>query len=227
MFYLSHLYLSGDCPYTIVGNFVKEFNTNWDYSEYHKLYKKGVILNDKINEFSESHPLVLQCQKRFSKNAKQSYKATYIFFDHLLAANWEKYSDKDLKEFATDTYNILMDHCVNFPYKLKMVFPRLLGNDWLYQFRTLQGVNNSIKQFGIVNSRPWNMDSSLVDFINNYAAFKADFDEFFAELMEYVDVVKQEMQEEFTSEKNFSLKLESIKELKERNANIAKTANLN
>lgn len=187
MFYLTHLYLSGDCPYTMAGNFITKVQPNWDYSKHNEAYLHGINQCLYINDFTKNHPIILRSQKRFKKNSKLSNKALVIFFDHFLAANWDNYSDISLEEFAGNTYQTLVDHCLVFPHKLNSIFPEMVKKNWLVQFKTLQGTNNVVKQLGRLTYSAWNMDYFMEDFMNDYSAFKNDFEEFFPLLINHVN----------------------------------------
>lgn len=186
MHYLAHIYLSGSCPKTLVGSFIKEVKPSWNYSKYNSEYIKGIYSHNIIDEFSDNHPIIKRSQKRFSKSPELSKKILYILFDHLLAANWKSYSCIPLEKFTSDVNKILIDHISVLPFKVRLALPQIIQLNWLAQYKTMEGINNAIKEFGKIYLIPYNTDSAMADFINNYTDFKNDFNEFFPLLIAHV-----------------------------------------
>src|ERR1700741_2833759 len=103
MNFLAHIYLSGNDEDVIMGNFMGDFVTGRHYEGLNAGMIKGVELHRKIDEFTDTHPVVQQSKERLYKNYhKYAPVIVDIFYDHFLAANWSKYSNIELEKFTQD-----------------------------------------------------------------------------------------------------------------------------
>src|SRR3954453_2663939 len=109
MNFLAHLYLSGNDPEIMVGNFLGDFVRGRNLLErYKKNIATGIELHRTIDEFTDTHPIVAQSKNRLREKYRH-YAAVIvdIFYDHFLAKNWSEYSSELLPDFADRAYQIL------------------------------------------------------------------------------------------------------------------------
>ena len=113
MNYLAHLFLTKDYHEEVsVGNFFADaVKGNNAISKYPEQIQKGIRIHREIDSFTDSHPLVKKGTKRLHPNyGKFAGIIVDIFYDHLLADNWEQYSEIPLVEFAQAQYNLITKH---------------------------------------------------------------------------------------------------------------------
>jgi len=58
-----------------------------------------------------------------------------VFYDHLLACNWQKYSSQPLEQFAQDVYSGLQSCFALLPAALQQQLPYMIEHDWLTSYR--------------------------------------------------------------------------------------------
>ncbi len=200
MHYLSHLYLSKNYTSDImVGNFIGIASKRICFSDYNKRnyyninpeYLKGVVLHDMIDNFIHHHPVIVECKKKLIINTKFKSESIDLIFDHFLAVNWDKYSAISLEEFAKNTYDQLAIFQKHYPYKCKRVFNTMTKNNLLENYKTLEGLHKIVKLLGKLTGNTLMFESSLVTLVNNYAQFQKYFEEFFPQLIDYINA-KQE-----------------------------------
>lgn len=184
---LGHIYLSGDKPKLLVGSFIGEMKTVNDLSIYKKEIRDGIKLHQYIDNFFNSHPVVLESKKRLNpKYTKYSDAIINFFYDHFLAANWMEFSDRPLEKFALNAYVTLVEYQEILPYKAKRMLPKMIRGNWLTRLTTLGGVNQVINQMEKKSTKHTYIVSALEDLISGYKGFKQDFYEFFPKLIQNV-----------------------------------------
>ena len=98
---LLHLYLSGHSPTLVVGGYISNIKSLHDYSAYPADIQSAIRYHELVDEFIYAHPAVVRSRKRInSKYSKYSTTSVDSFYDHFLAANWDKYCVLFIREFC-------------------------------------------------------------------------------------------------------------------------------
>ncbi len=188
MNFLAHLYLSGDDQELKIGNFIADSVKGKPSAE---LYSVGVIrgiqIHRQIDTFTDSHPIVLESIKRLREHhGKYAGVVVDIAYDHFLAKNWSRYSSVELYEYVHDCYLLLLKHKAEFPDKVQRYLPHMVKSNWLYHYKTLEGIDKVYK--GMAKRTPFdaNMSSAMKDLWMDYEAYENEFTLFFPELIAYV-----------------------------------------
>jgi len=101
MNFLAHLYLSCDNEDLMIGNFIADFIRNKEVKDYSPEIQKGIFLHRQIDTYTDLHPMVKKGTHRLQKyHRKYSPVIVDVFYDYLLANNWERYSGKAWMIFA-------------------------------------------------------------------------------------------------------------------------------
>jgi acyl carrier protein phosphodiesterase len=191
MHFLAHIYLSGDSSSIMVGNFIGEVKTITDPTIYENEIREGINLHKLIDDFTNNHEAIQRSRKRLNPRfSKYSDTIIDVFYDHFLAANWSDYSEVTLEKFAMNSYRTLLNHQEVLPYKAKCLLPLMIKGNWLAKYVSLGGVHQTIREMDMRSTKLTHIIQASEDLIANYSSFKADFDEFFPELINYVNVVK-------------------------------------
>src|SRR5450432_1821563 len=92
MNFLAHLYLSGDNPQVMIGNFIGDFVKGKNLTErFDTDVAKGIALHREIDWFTDTHIVVKQSKDRLRpKYRHYAGVIVDIFYDHFLAKNWDK-----------------------------------------------------------------------------------------------------------------------------------------
>jgi acyl carrier protein phosphodiesterase len=188
MNFLAHLFLSCDGEDLLIGNFIADFIRNNEVSNYSLPIQEGIRLHRKIDTFTDSHPLVKQSVKRLQPfHNKYAPVVIDIIFDHLLANNWNRYSSQSLGNFAKNVYEILNDRKEDLPLKLKQRLPGMIQANWLEAYGTNEGILFTLRKMDERTSFPSNFSNALTHLNLDYNAYNIEFQEFFPELIEFVD----------------------------------------
>lgn len=187
MNFLAHLYLSGNNPKIMIGNFMGDFIKGRAYlNQYDSEIIKGIDLHRSIDEFTDSHAIVTQSKNRLRpKYRHYSGVITDVFYDHFLAANWNQFHSLPLAQFAQQAYQTIQSSDTELPAELNHMMPYMVNGNWLLNYSNLEGIHRALS--GMARRTPYEskMEESVTDLRENYDAFKNEFMEFFPLLEAY------------------------------------------
>ncbi len=183
MNFLAHIYLSGDNDELKIGNFIADGIPGNKYKHYSKEIQKGILLHRQIDSFTDTHPVVRKSKKRLHPRYRH-YAGVIIdiLYDHYLAKNWSVYSDVDLNEYAKQFYDLLMANHHILPEKIKYLLPYMIKGNWLYSYRTLEGIEDVLIGMNRRTKNKSKMNLAIEDLKLHYSEFEDDFTSFFDDL---------------------------------------------
>ena len=186
MNYLAHAYLSFGKPDILAGNMISDFVKGKQKFAYEKGIQDGIILHRLIDGFTDTHAATRDA-KQYFKAAVGLYAGAFvdIVYDHFLAMDETLHTQKQLKDFSDKTYLILDAFADIMPERFARMFPYMKAQDWLYNYRTIQGIENSFA--GLVRRAAYLDNSTAVfeAFVNHYDELKKCYKKFFPDILEY------------------------------------------
>lgn len=186
MNYLAHLYLSGDSEGVIIGNFIADAVKGTQINRYSEEIRKGISWHRKIDSFTDKHEIVRQSKNRLMPEYhKYSAVIVDVFYDHFLAADWEKYSTVSLRFFCDSVYAMLEKKCSLFPLKSQQFLRYLAENDILFNYKNMDGIEKALKGLSYRARFNSNMHFAHRDLLKDYDLYKREFEIFFSDLGEY------------------------------------------
>lgn len=191
MNFLAHLFLSGDDKELKIGNFIADsVKGKPPVDEYSEGVIKGIYVHRNIDTFTDSHPIVLSSIKRLrERHGKFSGIVVDIAYDHFLAKNWKLYSSVELYEYIHDSYALLMQHRSELPEKVQRFLPYMVKSNWLYHYKTLEGIDKVFKGMAKRTPIQSNMASAMKDIWMDYEEYENEFKAYFPELIAYVQTL--------------------------------------
>lgn len=194
MNFLAHLFLSCDNDDLMIGNMIADFIRNREVKNYSKEVQKGIKLHRQIDHFTDHHPIVRLGAHRLQANhGKYAPVVIDIFYDHLLAKNWERYDDESLNAFTKRAYRVLTDRKAEIPPKLSKQLPDMIERNWLEQYKSEAGMQYVFELMDLRTSFPSNFSSAMDDLLGDYKQFEDEFNQFFPEVIEFVKNSYKEM----------------------------------
>ncbi|HRX53466.1 MAG: ACP phosphodiesterase [Verrucomicrobiales bacterium] len=187
MNWLAHCYLSEPSPAFRVGSLLPDILRPHALGHLPVDYQAGIARHHRIDRFTDLHPIVLECRLRFpSPLRRYSGVLIDVFFDHILARDWDRYSPTPLHEFTADIYDAF-DQCRDdLPTITATRLSRMRENDLLGSYANLSGITYALRRLAARLSRPFDLAASTGMLENQYEAFRSDFQLFFPELISHV-----------------------------------------
>ena len=183
MNFLAHIYLSGDDDPIKIGNFIADSVKGKQLESFPEKIQKGILLHRHIDSFTDSHSIVKTSKKRLHKRYNH-YDGVIIdiLYDHFLAKNWTEYHHTPLKKYVNDFYDLINNYFDLLPDKTKYIMPYMISNNWLYNYRTIEGIENVLIGMNRRTKNRSQMHLAVNDLVEYYDDFNNDFTEFFENL---------------------------------------------
>lgn len=189
MNFLAHLYLSGDNPKLMVGNFIGDFVKGKNaLGNFDTEIVRGIELHRSIDEFTDKHPIVSESKRRLREKYRHySGVIVDVFYDHFLANNWTDYHDAPLPTYAAKSYQIIEDHYSILPAEVKNMFPHMKRGNWLLGYSFVEGIHRALSGMASRTTFVSRMEHASGDLVTHYDAFEKEFSEFFPELIAHCE----------------------------------------
>ena len=187
MNFLAHIYLSGDDPLLMVGNFIADSVRGKTFATYPETVQRGILLHRKIDSYTDSHEVVSASKDRLRPEfGKWPSVIVDVFYDHFLAIHWDRFHSVPLPEFTRRVYGVLHTHHDLLPPRIQGFLPIMTQGDWLYNYSKLAGIERAL--WGISRRSRYNpaMDRSVKVLPAQFAGFEDEFLRFFPDLQTMV-----------------------------------------
>jgi acyl carrier protein phosphodiesterase len=184
---LAHIFLSGNNRELQIGNFIGDFVKGSRFNEYPDGIRRGIKLHRKIDEFTDSHPVVLETLYLLKPEfGRYSGIILDMYFDYFLATKFSVYSSKQLNVLAFRFYLITLFHYRNLPVKVKSFIFHFIFTNRLKKYSSLGGLKNSLEIMANYKTSAIDPDKSIQFLVKNHAALELNFHQFFQDLIEFV-----------------------------------------
>jgi acyl carrier protein phosphodiesterase len=191
MNYLAHAYLSFGDAEILTGNMIADnVKGRLRLDQYPAGIKKGIELHRKIDAFTDAHPATARARLWFrEKYGLYSGPITDILWDHFLATDPVRFpSDAHLLKFSEDTYTLLETKSNWFPEKFATYFPHMRTRNWLYGYRTLQGMQHSLNSLERRSQQIGDMQPAYQLFIEYYYQLAQCYYDLADDVVKYVKI---------------------------------------
>jgi len=187
MNFLAHIYLSGNNPEIMVGNFIGDFVKGRNLLEqFEPDIAKGVELHRAIDDFTDHHAVVHQSKVRLRPKYRHFAAVIVdIFYDHFLAQHWADFHQDSLDHFTQESYDRIQDHWNILPPGVKQMLPHMIGHNWLLHYREIDGIARVLKGMAQRSRFDSRMDESVHELREFHSEFNNEFLLFFPELKEH------------------------------------------
>lgn len=186
MNFLAHIYLSDNDPELQIGNFIGDHVKGKNYLSLPQNIADGVIIHRKIDTFTDSHPVFRQ-SKRYFQPEYGLYSGVIVdmVYDHFLAKNWDKFHPINLYNFTQIFYTNLNSYLPILPEKTQIVAPYLIQENWLYSYKTIEGITKTLERMDARTKNLSKMRYSHLTLTQYYQNLEYDFFDFIVQVYEY------------------------------------------
>lgn len=187
MNWLAHVFLSEPDVEFRLGNLLADIVRGEELRRMSAGFQRGVQKHKQIDAFTDSHPLVKRSRARVGTEFRRfSGVLVDVFYDHLLATNWDRYSPIVLDAFTAKFYADIEARHIELPTSARVTLDRIIRHDLLGSYRRIEGVERSLRRLSAYLSSRWRrefaLEKGVADLIAHRDGFEADFAEFFPQL---------------------------------------------
>jgi acyl carrier protein phosphodiesterase len=145
MNYLAHLFLADGTAESLIGNLMADFVKGNAHLALPPAVRRGIRLHRRVDAFTDTHPAVQRSIARISPRwGWFSGVILDVYFDYLLAADWERYAAVSLRDFIDHVYTALRQHHDLLPEEMREVVARIIGEDRLMSYSRLDGIAQAL-----------------------------------------------------------------------------------
>jgi acyl carrier protein phosphodiesterase len=187
MNYLGHILLSGDDEQIITGNFIGDYVKGKSFQEYPERIQEGILLHRAIDDFTDNN-MHWKCIRELLKPVYKRYAgvAADLFIDHVLARNWECFSDTRLDRFSKWTYAALLHNYSFLPIRVQGFLPYLIQHRRFQSYASTEGIEMSLRIMSLRTTLPDCTEKAIKLLINEYETIEAFGLDFLKEVKAYV-----------------------------------------
>ena len=169
-----------------MGNFIGDFVKGSDLNAYPQAMAMGIKLHREIDRFTDTHEVVHQ-SKSLLREKYRHYAPVIvdIFYDHFLASGWNKRHKLPLRDFTQHFYHLAAGYLDKIPKTASKVLHYMKTDNWLYHYRSLEGINRALVGMSRRTNFPSKMDEAVHDLEQQYGQFQDHFEAFFPDLIRF------------------------------------------
>jgi acyl carrier protein phosphodiesterase len=183
MNFLAHAMLSGDTPALIVGGVAGDWVKGNLPGSLPADLARGVALHRAIDNYAETHPAFCRSRSRVSRPRKRySGILVDIFYDHLLARDWENVHHRPLHDYCANVYGMIEARMDELPPDAHHALRLMASQDWLSSYATMDGIADVMRRMARRVRHPEMMEHSEQELLEHFEGFSEDYREWLADI---------------------------------------------
>jgi len=182
MNFLAHLHLGDRSDDLLVGSFLGDF-CKGSVDKFPERWRSGIRLHRRVDAFTDDHALPKRSAGLLRETVgRYAPVVVDVVYDHLLAMNWDAFSNEPFDEAVERYYALLRDRRDEFPEIAAWVADRMASHDWLRSYRDLAGVRTALERMSNRLRNGVRLDGSLTAIESRYDVLRDDFLPFYREI---------------------------------------------
>lgn len=190
MNYLAHILVSSEDDDIKIGNFIgdhiKGRIDQTDLSRYSPQMIQGMRLHREIDSFTDTHPIVhnsiARLQPRYHKFAGI---VVDMFYDHLLAIHFDKFSATPLTLFSKQFYQLITERHNDIPPAMEGMVRSMIKRDWLSNYVHIEGIDWALKGIAQRTTFASGIENAAEDLQKDFEQYESEFLAFFPLLQQH------------------------------------------
>jgi acyl carrier protein phosphodiesterase len=172
---LFHLYLSGDDPELLVGNFMGDFVKGPLNDTYPPRIRQGLLLHRKIDAFAQRDHHFQRSRLRLPTRYGL-YRGVLVdlFYDHFLAREWTSWSDVSFADYITWAQQIVEKQQTLLPPRLQELATPIF-NEILPSYQKIAGTELALRRMARRLRRDNPLAEGGEELSRHYAGLREDF----------------------------------------------------
>jgi len=189
--YLFHLYLSGDDPDILTGNFMGDFVKGRLDDHYPALLRKGLTLHRGIDSFAANEPHFNRSRLRLDgKFGLYRGILVDLYYDHFLAISWSDWSVEPLESYLRRTRAVIEERRALLPERLQAIVP-VIFEDMIPSYLEVEGVGRALARMSRRVKRANPLAEGGEELLRHYAGLREDFQGFLPAAKEFAEQFTQ------------------------------------
>lgn len=192
MNWLAHLLLAESDPEARLGNLLGDLVKGKQRQAFNLKIQRGIECHQAIDIFTDKHPIVKCSKQRIDpKYRRFSGILIDVFYDYILANNWQNYCDVSLARFTATVYAEWESYLATLPVYTRGVIYCLVAEDWLGSSISITGIEKTLARISHKlnrrGKRQYDLTPAIDELLINYQQLQQDFSQFFPQLQSHVN----------------------------------------
>lgn len=182
MNFLTHLLLDHASPGRMIGSILPDLVRPIDWAMLDADVADAARRHRRVDALVDTHPLHLAARARL-RGAHGHFAAILVdvFYDHVLAIEFERYAGRSLDGFVTQVYQTFESHGHLMPNPMPTITRRMTEQDWLGSYATLDGMVARLTQmaarFEAKFGRTFDVRRAVADLRNDQGILSDELDQ--------------------------------------------------
>lgn len=188
MNFLLHAFLAGDHPSLVVGGVMGDWIKGPLPARLPADLARGVALHRSIDSFSEGHAAFRASRARVAA-ARRRYAGVLVdmFYDHLLARDWQRYHSMQLADFSRRVYRMIDERLSDIPQGAHAGLLMMAQEDWLASYATVEGIAGVLVRMARRARQPNPLAGGENEFEADPDGYAVDFSTWLTDARQFVD----------------------------------------
>ncbi len=184
---LGHASLSFGKQEILVGNMISDYVKGKKQYDYPPGIFAGIRLHREIDLFTDGNEAIKAIAAYFKPDYRlYAYAITDVVLDYFLANDTNEFANESmLLYFSEQVYIDLEKHSSYFPPHFQQMFPYMRQQNWLYNYRTMEGIEKSMQGLKRRAAYISEMETAFFIFQNNIDQFRECYRQFFPEVKKF------------------------------------------
>lgn len=176
MNFLAHALLAGEDPALIVGGVAGDWVKGTLPGVLPPDLARGVALHRAIDHYAESHPAFRRSRARVSQPRKRYAGILVdIFYDHLLALDWENVHHRLLQDYSATVYRMIAARLDELPPGAHHALSLMAREDWLSSYATIEGIADVLVRMSRRARQPNPLAQGEEEYLADAAGYAEDY----------------------------------------------------
>lgn len=192
MNYLFHLYLSGDDPAILTGNFMGDFVKGRLSDALPPRLRRGIELHRRIDSFAQRHASFTKSRLRIAPEFGL-YRGILVdlYYDHFLACAWSRLHEESLPMYLSRARGMVERHHDHLPERLQRLVP-VIFEDMIPSYLSTEGVSLALERMSRRVPRQNPLAGGGRELTRHYHSLQEDFLEFLPDISSYASTFLQD-----------------------------------
>ena len=187
MNWLAHAFLSRPDVEFRLGNLLADLVKGRDLAAMPAGFLDGVRRHRAIDAFTDAHPAVRRSRARVGGGFRHATGILVdVFYDHLLALDWQRYAGEPLEAFTARLYAAVRSCPIRLPPEARAAVEGMLADDRLGSYRRLDGIEAALRRVSVRlaarTGRDLGLERGVSALVTHFGGLRDDFGEFFPQL---------------------------------------------
>src|SRR5215467_5833868 len=181
MNHLAHLFLAEPTAESLIGNLAGDFVKGVLGDRFPPAIAEGIRHHRRIDAFTDAHPSVAAFRRVLTPDHGHYARViSDVFFDHFLAADFERWSNESLPSFLGRVCALIDPHVDALPGRLRFIYPRM--REWLPSYATVDGIHVALTNLSLRLSRRPHLEAATHHLIDSRTELQRRFEAFFPDV---------------------------------------------